>query len=1147
MIGQTVFGTLREELTAYISPLRQVARSTDPPAALLHFLKTMRWDIPLPSDGVQEVIDAWEAVITSVEALNEVEDAGTLFGAIETLDAAGEAIARLNDLPASIQSFAEDFDWQQLGSELITDTLQTLTVLWLGRFHPVLYRVLSIVGLVHPESIPELLAADDGPIARHAHSAQRVDAAALLPLISNPVEALQTLYGVTGIEDSETAQALSLLVGDRLGELARGFGGIGFAGARMPAGLANPRMVGFNIPLPSGINLYGLPPIRVSLELLSPDDVDASGHRGPGLALSLPSLTTQTVKLPGWTLDLEAVNVETPLFIGPDGIGSSIGGPVKLSFNCARVRSGPLVFGGGGTRLEIGLPQLGGWFELDGGSADFGFQLTAPGSGLYVGVGDGDAFVGALLNKLDLALPFDVGLLWSQARGVELSGGSGFHVYVPASLTLGPLTIGQIEIELTIDGSLLTLAFMAEVGCTLGPFHAAVRGLGVEGVLDFAAPGIRNLGFTHLTFRLHPPYRVEFAIATGPVNGGGVIAYEEATGRYYGALSLDILAVGIDAVVIVDTQLPGDPSGWAFFASLTASFPGVPLGFGFTLLGVGGLIALNRSLDAEALAAGLRTGAVNALLFPDDPVGDIDELIVMMDDFFPFADGNTVVGPVIQIGWGTPTLITGQLGVVISLPEGIIAVMGSLYALLPTPEAPLLVINMDCLGVLDFGEGTLTLAASVYDSRLLATIDLSGDMALYLRATSQPYFLLSVGGFHPGFDPPSLLPAFLYDLRRMQASITLASNVSVSIEAYFALTSNSVQFGAAVNLLASVEVWPTTYVARGWFAFNVLLEFSPFRFEATMSAGVGVYAGDRELTGVQLTVLLEGPKPWVASCNARFRFFGIWVPFSFDIGSGAGSEPRPLAYPVSDALNAMRTTAAWGEAEPLPGLGSGIVYTGSPVEEEADEPADLVWVRPDYQLTVRQTIAPFDRKLDIVGQAVPDAAETELSVTDVGFGDASIDDWEHALDWFAPAQFEQLTPAERLDRASFEEMPSGVIFGIADVAITNWPKELGANVTTDYEEGTFQNSIATGAAGRARRHHAPQDRPLFAIRQTAYTLASTATGAEAKRVLREGGLAVGGVSQYDALGLRRKQASADSGTKSQYVVVPVAAVEEEVT
>ena len=48
--------------------------------------------------------------------------------------------------------------------------------------------------------------------------------------------------------------------------------------------------------------------------------------------------------------------------------------------------------------------------------------------------------------------------------------------------------------------------------------------------------------------------------------------------------------------------------------------------------------------------------------------------------------------------------------------------------------------------------------AALYDSSLLKTLQLSGDMAMYVSVGEHPYFLLSVGGYHPDFQPPAACP-----------------------------------------------------------------------------------------------------------------------------------------------------------------------------------------------------------------------------------------------------------------------------------------------------------------------------------------------------------------------------------------------------
>jgi hypothetical protein len=48
----------------------------------------------------------------------------------------------------------------------------------------------------------------------------------------------------------------------------------------------------------------------------------------------------------------------------------------------------------------------------------------------------------------------------------------------------------------------------------------------------------------------------------------------------------------------------------SFVVLISAEFTPIQLGFGFTLVGVGGLLGINRSVAAEALGDAVRTGAL---------------------------------------------------------------------------------------------------------------------------------------------------------------------------------------------------------------------------------------------------------------------------------------------------------------------------------------------------------------------------------------------------------------------------------------------------------------------------------------------------------------------------------------------------------
>ena len=74
----------------------------------------------------------------------------------------------------------------------------------------------------------------------------------------------------------------------------------------------------------------------------------------------------------------------------------------------------------------------------------------------------------------------------------------------------------------------------------------------------------------------------------------------------------------------------------------------------------------------------------------------------------------------------------------------------------------------------------------------MLSFTLTGDMAVRIYWGDNANFLLTVGGFHPAFSPP---PMGLGTLRRL-AIVLFSGNPDLRAEAYFAVTSNTVQFGA---------------------------------------------------------------------------------------------------------------------------------------------------------------------------------------------------------------------------------------------------------------------------------------------------------------------------------------------------------------
>lgn len=780
---------------------------------------------------------------------------------------------------------------------------------------------------------------------------------------------------------------------------------------------------------------------------------------------------------------------------------------------------------------------------LAGGEPTMTVSAALTGGTLELGTGSADTFLRHVLPADGIVVPFDVGLAWSRQGGITLIGTTGLVITRTLTVRIGPITVDELRVVLvagpTGDG-ILTLDVSASLA--IGPFAATVEHVGLVAAVRITMDG-GNLGLLDVDPPAFlPPERVTFRLDTEGVSGGGFVGYDRDLGRYSGGLVLDVFGLGISAVVVVDTRLPRDPDGWALFASLGATFPSpVPLGFGFTLLGVGGLLALNRTIDVDELAGALRTGAADALLFPDDILDDPDALLDSLDHWFPLRDGTTVVGPVLAIGWGSPTIITIQLGVIVAIPDLVVTLLGSLELFLPTPDDAVLTLHMDVLGAVDVPAGTITVAASLYDSNLLG-LQLSGDMGFYARLTGQPLFVLSVGGYHPQFDPPGAIPAWLLDLRVMRAAIDLGDGIEIVCESYVAVTSNTFQFGGRVEVTASVKVLVTTYTAQGWFGVNVLLTLTPFAIVADVSAGVAVSAGTKELFGVDLYVHLEGPRPWYAMGRATFRFFGLNVDLLFDVGSTPGGAVRGVHPVADDVVAALADPRAWQAVD-----GAGAWTSGVTLSPEL--PAGL-WVRPDQAVEVRQSVAPLNRTITAFGEYVP--AEPTIDVTDVTLGGEPVEEPQWAQDWFAPAQFDRLDAGARLSMPSYELMTAGVRFGDDEVDVGSDPARLCTSVSREPEQSVFGDRRPTHASYVSPVHvaaAAPVRRTVtgstFAVRNTAYTLVQTATGERAGAALADAGRSMR-LTYADAVTVLTARVAADTSERGRLRVAPAHAALAEV-
>ena len=88
-------------------------------------------------------------------------------------------------------------------------------------------------------------------------------------------------------------------------------------------------------------------------------------------------------------------------------------------------------------------------------------------------------------------------------------------------------------------------------------------------------------------------------------------------------------------------------------------------------------------------------------MFPQDVLANAPRIISDLETFFPAREGRFLIGPMAKLGWGTPALVRIVLGVIIEIP-GNISIVGAVRVAIPTPEAPLVFLQVRFAGAIEF-------------------------------------------------------------------------------------------------------------------------------------------------------------------------------------------------------------------------------------------------------------------------------------------------------------------------------------------------------------------------------------------------------------------------------------------------------------
>lgn len=1026
-MSTTFFDLLSAQLSVFFAPLLDGFTEADLLTCLLNTLGYSSED----DTGSAKLVATLQPIAGLVQEIEAVlgKDSPSFADIASLLSTGQQAFQALQSLDTSSDLAAE---FGSMGKDL----LDLLTGTYIAGQAPLTYRFLVLLTVI--DAPAEVTATDpvvvNGTTVRGPVQLPRFHPDRLMALLQDPVALLKQQY-LNPLQTDADAAAMAdkifpriaailtyldvgnkygllpeeaLLMGDSAAYMQHAFtvyltdlfsgpsAEAGFNFAISPASRGNLGLVISPFGAVQYSNQFG----NVSLELDFTAAIDAVsiGPQGVNIAASAATASVEGK----FIAKLAAPD-------GSSGAGGASTSPPGSSGTSATTATPAFVLGPPtGTRLQVG----GGQFEIDLSFTNgvFGAAVSAAVSqaAIIVSPGDGDGFLQSVLPANGLNFQFDLGVSWSNTAGLAFHGAAGLDAALPIGVSIADvLRIPTLYLAIRAANGQLSTETSIEVSLTIGPVAATIDHLGMASTLTFPSSG-GNLGGTDLDFHFQPPSGVGLSVDAAGVSGGGFLSC--ANGEYSGVLQLKFNDLALQAFGLITTQTAGGP-GYSLLAMIDADFPPVQLGWGFTLNGVGGLVAVNRTADTDALRAAVKSGKVASILFPTGPISNAPQVLSALDSLFPVAAGRFLFGPMALIGWGTPTVLTAAVAVILELPEPIeIILIAKLAAALPTPSSALVQLNMDALGVLDLSQDELSLDASLFNSKLIS-FTITGDMALRANWGSQREFLLAIGGFHPQFTPPAGFPS----LNRVTINMPSGIVSKMRLAAYLAITSNTMQFGAALDVYIGVSGCGIS----GHLGFDALLQLSPFQFSADISGSVAVTVGGDDLASVSLDATLSGPAPWhiAGSFKIHILFFDIGVSFSESWGLSAPAQPATTV-DVGSLLNAaLADPRNWNSQ--LPASISGLVST----RQVSD--ANTIFAHPLAMLEVHEQIVPLGLAITHFGQAVPSGATT-FSITGFSVG-AQASAYTAVQDDFAPAQFFDLSDNDKLSRPSFERHDAGAV------------------------------------------------------------------------------------------------------------------------
>jgi hypothetical protein len=791
-------------------------------------------------------------------------------------------------------------------------------------------------------------------------------------------------------------------------------------------------------------------------------------HGGPGLMVSIGGSGAVATVVDQWKWKGTISSASAFSIIFRDDASPTVNGPADAGFEFSlehvRDPSGvPQTFDLGSVRLEFG----GALVAVGADAGGFKFRAVADKSAFVIDSGS-DAVLerGTGGSHEDLRVQVGIGFGYAAGR-FYIDGGSGLTATIPVTLGWKSLQFRSVTLAITRGGQPdqppLSLEASTTVAITLGPVTVTLDRVG----LTLSSGGNNMVDFGGLTAK-----GIGIVVKSDGCSGGGYLFFDHTTHTYAGVFDLTIMGLNVKAVGLVVTELDGQRI-FSLMLIASATNIDVKLVGGFSLTGFGIFVGIDRVIDLTALEAGVKTHALDNLMFPANPIANAPALVSAAAAAFPPSTGNWVGGAMVQISWGVDKLVRFELAVIVQgagLSIGKWVILGKARASLPSEKDKVIkvladvILDHDNVAHRTFGYLTLN-GTQILDAAL------SGEGALLRNPQT---FLFSLGGFNPRFVEQ--LPSDFPTLARLKLSLKYSDDIRMEASLYVAHTPHSTQFGGSF----AVALKDGKFGVEGSLSIDALLQDQEPRFIVDLDAKFELKAWDVTLFLVEVRGTYAGRQPYHLTAKATFDLFIFSHTFSLDRTWGdATSEVEQAVDLGGQFAAALSDRNAW--AASLPAAVQSLVT----LRPAGGQPL----LHPLGTISVSQRVVPLGVAIDRFGSApVQGPNMFSIDTLTVAGATATI---APVQEQFVRSQYFTMSDDAKLSTPAFEAMDAGVAVPAQALGAGG-----AASATTQYRTLTY--NPATGRA-EPDQPYTPSQGRLHALADiSAAALAAASRGGSAR-------------------------------------------------